>query len=73
MIAYESPAVKHHRRVWWWHCIRCGDTMQQRDDFGSAEYDQTEHIKVCCGGRYPVALRSYTETSISTTTFEVYD
>lgn len=55
------------RHVWWWHCLRCGDTTMQRDTYAAAETDRDGHLRACPGRRAPWQL------SISDTDLPIFD
>lgn len=44
------------RHVWWWHCLRCGDTTMQRATLREAETDQRGHMQECRAARAPWEL-----------------
>lgn len=57
------------RRIYWWHCDRCGDRMAQRATLAESEFDRDEHIKRC----QPHARRAPWERNISTSTILIFD
>ena len=44
------------RRIWWWYCSRCGDTMAQRSTYAAAEVDRDAHVARCPARHAPWEL-----------------